>query len=307
MAQGLSTYSIFRNMTHNSKGVHMLTEEETKQVQQILLRMMDDIHSFCKAQGLRYVISGGCALGAVRHGGFIPWDDDIDICMPRRDYDRFRELFIREFPEKYYVQEIRACEGYDLNFTKIRLKNSIFCEPLDPEPDKAGVFIDLFPIENTANQPILRKVQQILSDGMQFICSCVRIRKKRKRLLELAGDSKEAVRAIRIKSWIALPFSIISFRRWLIWTERILGMNHNENSDYIAIPTGGKHFKGETYPREWFFPEQLIEFEGRHYYGMKAIENYLGQMYGTNWMVPPPPEKRERHVLLALSLEGNVP
>ena len=303
MAQGLSTYSIFRHMAHNSEDIHMLTEEETQQVQQVLLRMMDDIHAFCKAHGLHYVMSGGCALGAVRHGGFIPWDDDIDICMPRKDYDHFRELFTKEFPEKYYVQEIRACDGYDLNFTKIRLVNSVFCEPLDPEPDKAGVFIDLFPIENTANHFLLRKLQQLMSDGMQFICSCIRIRKKKERLLNMVGDSIEATKAIRMKSWIALPFSVISFRRWLIWTERVLGMNHNETSDYIAIPTGGKHFKGETYPREWFFPERLIDFEGRQYYAMRGIENYLGQMYGADWMTPPPPEKRERHAVLAILLE----
>ncbi len=271
-------------------------------MQQVLLGMMDDIDSFCRDTGLHYVMSGGCALGAVRYSGFIPWDDDIDLCMPRCDYDRFRELFLQQFADKYDVQEVRVCEYYDLNFTKIRLKGSVFREPLDPEPERAGIFIDLFPIENTANNALLRKMQQILSDGMQFICSCVRIHKKKELLLGLAGNAEGGTRVIRIKAAIGRCFSFISFRRWLLWTERVLSMCHNENSHYIAIPTGGKHFKGETYPRECFFPEERMDFAGHSYCRIHDIENYLQQMYGTDWMTPPPEDERQYHVLAAFAL-----
>lgn len=301
MAGGLSTYSVFKHMVLGNGEIHMLSEKEVRAVQKILLDMMDDIHSVCAENHLQYVISGGCALGAVRHGGFIPWDDDIDLCMPRRDYDRFRECFANRFPDKYYVQEIRSCAGYDLNFMKVRLNGTVFCEFLDPEPEHAGIFIDIFPVENAADNRIARAFQRLMADGMQFICSCVRIRKKKRRLLKMAGDSKEAVRAIRIKSAIALPFCILPFRRWLLWTEWILSRNKNENTEYVSVPTGGKHFKGELYPREWLFPAREIPFEDRRYYGMAQIECYLKQMYG-DYRQLPPEEDRERHALLAFAL-----
>lgn len=301
MAGGLSTYSVFKHMVLHNQSIHMLSQKEVREVQQILLQMMDDIHNVCEEHHLHYVISGGCALGAIRHGGFIPWDDDMDICMPRRDYDRFRQCFVEHFPDKYYVQEVRACKGYDLNFMKVRLKGTDFCEFLDPEPEKAGIFIDIFSVENAADNRILRTIQWLLSDGMQFICSCLRIRRKRQRLLEMAGDDKGAVRAIRIKSVLAIPFRLIPFRRWLLWTDRILGMNKNEHTKYVSIPAGGKHFKGELYPRDWIFPEEEIEFEDRKYYAMARIECYLQQMYG-DYMKIPPEEEREKHALLSFSL-----
>lgn len=299
--KGLSTYSVFKHMILENQNIHLLSQDEVKSVQKVLLKMMDDIQTVCVKYGLHYVLSGGCALGAVRHGGFIPWDDDIDICMPRKDYERFRKCLMKTFPDKYYVQEINSCREYDLNFMKVRLNGSTFCEFLDPEPEKSGIFIDIFCIENTADNRLLRTFQWLLSDGMQFICSCIRIRKKQKRLLEMAGSSKEARRSILIKKTLALPFCIIPFRRWLLWTERVLGMSKNEHSKYISIPTGGKHFKGELYPRKWIFPEREIEFEDRKYYAMAQTECYLKQMYG-NYRKIPPEKDRERHAVIAFSL-----
>ncbi len=301
MAGSLSTYSLFKNMTAGSDRVHTLTDEETREVQQILLVMMDDIHAVCRVNGFHYVLTGGGALGAVRHKGFIPWDDDLDVCLPRRDYDRFRQCMMEAYPEKYYIQEIHACPDYDLNFMKVRLVGTTFCEILDPEPEKAGVFIDVFSIENVRDGKLARKFQRLFSDGLQFICSCIRIRKKREKLYELAGNSGEAKSAIRRKSAIAVPFSIIPFRRWLIMTDRVISRCKNESSRDLAIPAGVRHFYGELCPRDWFFPEREADFAGRKYCIMAQAEKYLFQMYG-DYMEIPPVEKRERHGLLEFSL-----
>ncbi len=299
---GLSTYFIFKQMAANSTKFHTLTQSEVSALHSVLLEMMDDIHFVCEKNELRYFLYGGCVLGSLRHGGFIPWDDDMDVCMPRKDYDCFRELFMKQYADKYYVQEIRSCENYDLSFMKVRLNGSIFCEPLDPEPEKSGIFIDIFPMENTFDSSFLRGVHQILSDGMQFICSCCRIHKKKARLLELAGENGEARKVIHTKDRLGRIFSIIPFRKWLLWTEKVLSMNHNERSKYVTVPTGGRHFRGELFPREWIFPVTPECFEDRKYCAMNQRENYVKQIYGKTWKILPPEEERERHVLLAFAM-----
>lgn len=258
--------------------------------------MMDDFHHICRKNNLTYVLFGGSALGAVRHSGFIPWDDDVDICMPRADYDYLAACYEKEFPQKYYVQNVKKCRKYDLNFTKIRLNNSSFCEFLDPEPERSGFFIDIFPAENVAGSFFGRKAQQLVSDGMLFICSCLRIFHKRRFLLELSKGHKEVRMAIDLKSLIAAPFSIVPFHNWLLLTEKALCGNRNSSSEYVAVPTGSGHFKRETYPRNWFFPPKIIEFEGRQFMAMGEVEKYLTRGFG-DYMVLPPENERERHAL----------
>ncbi len=303
MTPHLSTNLLFKQMIQQSPQAHLLSEDELQAVQKLLLLMMDDIHQVCTQNGLSYVICGGAALGAVRHGGFIPWDDDIDICMPRQDYDRLRDCMAKAFPDKYYVQEIRTCHAYDLNFTKIRLNGTVFCEFLDTEPEKAGVFIDVFPVENVSDRLLFRRMHQLLVDGLQFICSCVRIRRKKHLLLELAWDNPDCRRPIRLKALLALPFMLIPFRRWLLWTERACALNHNNSSTYVTIPTGTRHFKGETYLRNWLFPGHEGTFANHSCRIMSHPEAYLTQMYG-DYMTPPPVEKRERHALNQFDLKG---
>ena len=84
--------------------------------------ILDVIHQVCTEHGLRYSLAYGTLIGAMRHKGFIPWDDDMDICMPRADYDRFVTLFSEECASDYWVQNIRIDDQYDLHFSKVRKK-----------------------------------------------------------------------------------------------------------------------------------------------------------------------------------------
>lgn len=297
---GLKSFSAFKQMAAQSNRLYTLTDEDTRKVQQKLLDMMEDVDGFCSKNHLTYVMTGGCALGAVRHQGFIPWDDDIDICMPREDYDRFAREFAEYYAAKYHVQEIQSCQGYDLNFMKIRLKGTAFCELLDPEPEKAGIFIDIFPIEHVYMSPWKRTLQHLYSDGLQFICSCVRIRSKKARLLEYAED-KSVVRIIRLKAVLGTLFSFKSLRSWLLLTERFVSRCREKDSTLISIPVGRGHFKGELYPTDWFYPPKRMNFSGHDFACPAKTENYLEQMYG-DYMTIPPEEKREHHSVLAFDL-----
>ncbi len=142
---------------------------------------------------INYTISGGNAIGALRHKGFIPWDDDFDICIPRKDYDRLVKILKEQTLNKYWLQNIKFSEKYDLNFTKVRLKDSKFEEVLEPDISKAGIFVDIFPMENTYDNAIKRRIHGEIGNLLLLICSCVRFKNKSKRIVSFFKGNKKTL------------------------------------------------------------------------------------------------------------------
>lgn len=297
----LGTFSLLKDWADHIEGHYTLTDSDTKKIQRVLLLMMDDIHALCEKNGLKYFITGGCAIGEVRHGGFIPWDDDIDVSMPRSDYDRFAALVRAAYPDKYDVQEVRLDKKYDLSFMKLRLKGTRFVEASDTDRSKAGIFIDIFPVENVYNCSAARTWQWIKSDGLQFICSCVRIRKKLDSLKAVMTDNVSLSGKIKFKAFIGAMFGFKSLREWLLITERELASCRDGESRAIAIPVGRGHFMGERYPRAWFFEPVMKKFEDRRYFFPAKTKRYLKKLYG-DYMKIPPESARERHSVLEFDL-----
>ena len=112
-------------------------DKELKRLQSMEMGILKDFMKICDENGLRYFGVAGTGIGAIRHGGFIPWDDDIDICLLRKDYDRLPELINKAYPGKYTVQNINTSPDYDLNFMKIRLNGTRFVEPADNDRQNA--------------------------------------------------------------------------------------------------------------------------------------------------------------------------
>ncbi len=297
----LETYNGLRKLAIGNKELYQLTDEDIAGLQKILLGAMKDIDHVCEKYHLTYALAGGAMLGMVRHKGFIPWDDDIDICMPRMDFDKFPEFFKREFGDKYWLQDVRTDAKYDLHFMKVRVKNTEFMEVFDTDEEKAGIFIDIYPVENTFSNPVLKFFHGIISDGLLLICSCVRMYTKKDRLLKYTKDS-EINTSIRLKVFIGRIFSIISFRRWLLFTEKWLSIYKNHASKWVSIPSGRKHFFGELYERDVFFPGKRRPFETENFVGMNEAEPYLKRMYGS-YLTVPDEEERERHSVLRFALK----
>ena len=142
----------------------ILSEAELKKLQSIETEMFRVFIEVCEKLNLRYYVLGGTLLGAVRHGGFIPWDDDIDLGMPRDDY----EVFLREapslLPSHLFLQNYRTDPEYCLNITKIRNTGTTFIEYESRQQDIChGVFIDIFPLDHypdTAWAELLYKIKR---------------------------------------------------------------------------------------------------------------------------------------------------
>lgn len=115
-----------------------------------LLDVYEVFSAICERHGLRYCADCGTALGAIRHKGFIPWDDDMDIQMPRPDYDKFVEIAKRELPEGYAWVDRFTCSGFELPFGKVVITNEAKIEKVSKDfgmPLKDGIFIDIFPLD----------------------------------------------------------------------------------------------------------------------------------------------------------------
>jgi lipopolysaccharide cholinephosphotransferase len=154
---GLETNTIFKERLSRKEGLHRLSQAEIDKIKEIVLETTCDITALCDELAIPYMLGGGSALGAVRHKGFIPWDDDIDLNIPRAYIDRLCDAIAERFPEKYYVEAPLRTEGYLSSFIQVHRKGTVFREYLVQKKENCGIKIDIFVIENTYNNPVLRR------------------------------------------------------------------------------------------------------------------------------------------------------
>lgn len=298
----LATTDIFKNLfSDSSKKLIELNDEQLKLLQKTVLSIADDIIGICEENSINYHLTGGTALGAVRHNGFIPWDDDLDIDVARKDYKKLINLIKEEYGEKYYIHNPQNKDGFSLPATQIRLKNTIVRGCNDANEKECGAYIDIAIMENTFDNRILRKIHGNVSLALGFIVSCRKFAKNRKYLLSLVENNKEATKIFKTKIVIGSVFSFFTLRRWTIIYDSWNKICKNENTEYVTVPTGRKHFWGELYKRKDFYEFTKHEFEGRNWKIPKEYDKYLTHMYG-DYMKLPSIDQREKHVLIKFEI-----
>ena len=132
-----------------------LDQENLRKLQLIELELLVEFDRICRKNNIRYTLTGGTLLGAVRHGGFIPWDDDADVSMLRQEYEKFKKACEIELNKKYYFQDMQITQGYRWGYGKLRKKDTLFLrEYQEHMPYSQGVFIDIFPRDGVPNSCI---------------------------------------------------------------------------------------------------------------------------------------------------------
>ena len=296
----LETNVMFRKFAIGNDKLCELDDDKIKGIQAVLLEMLNDFDDLCRKNNLTYFLVGGSALGAVRHKGFIPWDEDLDIGMPREDYERFSEIFLKACSEKYWLQSIEQSKLYDLTFMKIRKKGTRYVELFETEPEHAGVFMDIYPLDNVPDNKIARFFHGMISDFLYLCCSCVRVHKKKNRFLEYLDD-KRAIRLVKIKAFLGFCLSFFSLHKWCVIADKWSKKYKNNNSRLVSFPCGRKHYFGEICTRASFLPVKETVFEDKKFYIMNNPHEYLGGLYG-DYMEIPDVWGRERHSVLELDL-----
>lgn len=263
-----------------------LSIEEAKKIE---LDILDFIDSFCKEHGINYCINYGTLIGAIRHKGFIPWDDDIDLSMTRGNYEKFIQLF-SEKQSRYKLLSLETDGQYFNNFIKIVDPTTKIIDTRNTKTYDSGVFIDIFPMDTFNDTKVVDICYKLESFKLLSFS-------KHKNIVY--GDSK-LKDLIRTLFWLLLrPVSPRFFANQI---EKQIQRYRVENGKYIAfIPSKAK--EKEIFPRDMF--DELIETPFEHLVlpAPKHFDAVLKQFYDDYMTVPPKEKQIYSHEFEAYKLE----
>ncbi|MDN2452995.1 LicD family protein [Lactobacillus sp. UCMA15818] len=272
-----------------------------KKYQNAVLSVAVDVIEVLEKEHIKYSLTGGSALGAVRHKGFIPWDDDIDINIPREDYNKLLRVFDKYLGNDYYIQTPLNSPQIGLLLTQIRKKNTIAKRKYDLYEDekKCGISIDLYVVENVFNNKSLRWIQTYFSLFFAFIVSCNRSFKNRGIPKQVFNEESRKLKYGVLKYIIGFLSQILPLTIYIKLSNVFFSLCKNNKSKYVSVPSGRKHFNGELDLRENLCKYRKCRFENEFFNIPFYAEKYLEKFYG-NYMKIPLEEKREQHIFLKL-------
>ena len=264
--------------------------ENLNRLHETLTELLDYFVSVCEAHHLRYVLLYGTALGAYRHHGFIPWDDDLDVGMPRADYEKLLTV-LRQSPDpRYKLQNEQTEPNWFLGFSKIRKQNTLFVEHyLEDCYRDNGIYIDIFPLDYLAGTDGLaarfhRARVSYWGHCLKFLGAPAMFRAK-------YSGGRYAAECV-----LTFPARLLGRKRRLAHFRHLcVGRCTEENARYLA-----EYFFGRILPKEDYLPVGTLTFEGKSYCAPGKPEAYLEAEYGATYMQLPPPEQRVTHEPVAL-------
>jgi len=259
-----------------------MNEKNLQQLKKIEIESLRLFIQICDRYKLRYFLLGGSCLGAIRHKGFIPWDDDIDVGMPRSDYNKFLEIAQAELPENMFVQTVITDIEYPMCFAKLRNSNTTFIETsVKNFKINHGVYIDIFPLDGITDDEFERKKHLFK----------LKICHRAKSMYWYKGN-----KTITLKSIIYDFVFKIYYRniRNIIKSEEKLMLKYDYDYSNLVFNYCGAWGEKEITPKEWFGEGKMADFEGISVLVPQNYDAYLTKMYG-DYMTLPPIEKRVGH------------
>lgn len=303
----LKKYISTRNVMLNTPPmgeIRHVTDEEVKELQVVMLQIIKDVAEVCEKHGICYMADGGTALGSVRHKGFIPWDDDVDLIMPRDDLNRFVEVFDEELGDKYELVTPNS-KGHKVAslITEIYSKNTYKSSLHNMDKDlPQGVMIDIFPLEYASLNPFVRRIKGTIALMLQYIAVSATFYNLYNTPTKKAFfyQTKEGKFNYNFRRLIGFFFSFRSYEKWCNTFDKFV--RGKKDTGLWCIPTDVGHYFGHLMPKKVFYPPIKGEFEDMQINLPNDIHEYLVNAYG-DYMWIPPVEKREKHWTVGFNMD----
>ena len=264
--------------------------DKRDQLHKAQLKIAKEIRRICDRHEINYFLDCGSLLGAIRHKGFIPWDDDMDIGMLKKDYDIFLEFASKELGDDFFLDNYLTNPDNALVFSKVRLRNTKYIEEKGNEQAEHNeVFVDVFPYYYISDNEFIRKCDGMI---MTVISQAIMSKKGYK-----VWKGEQAIKRLKFlpTDLLGLFFHEKTLRKWI---ENLY--NKYSDTKRVCIHSGSCY-------DFWFFPKEILdeylqtEFEGEIFKIPKEYDLYLSTTYG-DYMKLPPKEKRVTHMIKELDL-----
>lgn len=265
--------------------------EVLSRLQKEILSILDDFTRICEDYHLEYFGIAGTGIGAIRHKGFIPWDDDIDIAMPRKDFEKLLKIVEKKMEDRYLILNAKNYPEYPLMTTRLVKKDTVFIEEVMKDVNcPFGIFLDLYVLDNVADNPVLYQLQSWVA---WFWSKLMILRSIPRPTLQQRGLKAKLI-------WAVCGMVHGGMKLLRISPEFLRDCCEAECRRYNKKKTRRMAFLPDTSPywnvvdKRYYHPLKKLEFEGRRINFPANIEDMLTNMYG-DFMQLPPEEKRKTH------------
>ncbi len=255
------------------------------EIKQCSIGVLDYIDEICKNNNLVYFLSGGTLLGAVRHQGFIPWDDDIDIMMPRHDYEQLFKIWPKD--SSYEILNFRNHKYFPYAYSKVYDKRTVKYEKNRRRVQMGGIDVDVFPIDNLPDEKketerYFHQIEQISRKLFLHIQPFHGMHNRR--------DIKDNLRTFYLRMDEYLGHS--SIRKYTLQFDKLARKYDDDGTSYCGVTALSHYGPRERNPKSIFSSAIPVTFEGKQYPAPVGYKQYLAQLYGDNYMQLPPMEMR---------------
>lgn len=294
---------MYHQLCRESKDLHKITDEERKQLQSHLLKMYKDLEAVCDKHGITVMLAYGSVLGAIRHKGFIPWDDDLDVFMLRDDYDKFINEYANELPDNYIIYAPNSQNGPTYRFGKMIDKNTFLLSAGEEliSNRHQGIYIDIFPLEYIGSNKFVNKTKRLISMFLMYTSSSVdQWEQKSPSYKRLMSGNSSAKFNYWFRQITGCLFSFLSSQAWYNLTDKFC--HYKKKTQYVDKVTGD--YRWVPMPLDMFVPTTEGSIDGTSVHLPHKPIDFLEFEYG-DWQWIPPENERWEHYVKDIRFNNN--